>query len=135
LMLVLAERILHLAPRLELAMSNNPNRDQILGPSHLLGTSVELLGDLVIIFTKGSRVILPQETKQALISCLKKWATYFGASVDPIPGLTCARTRCLLEENALQTIEANRIRKSFKNWEHCGKPGCESTSKLKACGR
>jgi hypothetical protein len=139
LMPVLAERLLHLAPRLEVEMTNNPDREQASIHADLAGSSVEILGNLLSIFIKepkGSRILLPQETKKALIPCLKKWEKYFGAnSVDPTLGLMCTRTRGLLEGNVFRTIEANQRRKVLKNWEQCGKPGCESTSKLKACGR
>jgi len=139
LMPVLAERLVHLAPRLEVVMTNNPDREQASFYADLAGSSVEILRDLLNIFIKepkGSRILLPQETKQALIPCLKKWEKHFGAnSVDPTLGLMCVRTRGILEGNVFETVEANRLRKALKNWEHCGMPGCESTSKLKACAR
>ena len=135
---VLAERLLHLAPRLEVALTINPDREQASFYTNLAGSSVEILGDLNIFIKepKGSPILLPQETKKALIPCLKRWEKHFGAnSADPTLGLMCMRTRSLLEGNVFQTMEANRLRKVLKNWEHCGKPRCESTSKLKACGR
>lgn len=138
LMPVLAERLLHLAPRLEVALTINPDREQASFYTNLAGSSVEILGDLNIFIKepKGSPILLPQETKKALIPCLKRWEKHFGAnSADPTLGLMCMRTRSLLEGNVFQTMEANRLRKVLKNWEHCGKPRCESTSKLKACGR
>ena len=139
MMHVLAERLLHLAPRLEVAMANNPDRKQSSRHANLVGSSVEILGHLLNIFVKepkGSRVLLPPETKRALIPCLKKWEKYFGPiSVDPTLGRMCTRARSLLEGNVLETIEAIRLRKELKNWERCGKPGCQSTSNLKACAK
>jgi len=136
---VLAERLVHLAPRLEAAMANNPDRKQSSRHANLVGSSVEILGHLLNIFIKepkGSRVLVPPETKKALVPWLKKWEKYFGPnSVDPTLGSMCTRARCLLEGHVCQIIEADRLRKELKNWERCGKPGCGSTSNLKACAK
>ncbi|KIM41152.1 hypothetical protein M413DRAFT_11328 [Hebeloma cylindrosporum] len=127
LMPVLAERLIRVAPRLEVAMASNPDYEESAFFASLVGSSVEILGDLLNIFIKepkGSPILLPQATKKALIPCLKKWEIIFSAaSVDPTLGGMCRRTRNLLEGNALQISAANRLRKVLKNWEHCGNPG------------
>ena len=139
LMPVLAERLLHLAPRLDAAITNNPDPEELLFLSSLAGSPLEILGDLLNIFIKepiGSPLLLPQKMKEALIPCLRKWENHFGAnSVDPTLEVMCRRTRSLLEGNPIQIKAEIHLRKVLKNWEHCGNPGCGSTSNLRACGR
>jgi hypothetical protein len=63
---ILAERLLNLAPRLDAAITNNPNPEALLFLSSLAGSPLEILGDLLNIFIKepiGSPLLLPQKNE------------------------------------------------------------------------
>ena len=131
---ILAERLPQLVPCLDAAIRNNPDREELLLQSNLAGSSPKIIGNLLRIFIKEpiwSPLLLPHKTKEVLIPCLRKWENQFGPnSVDPTLGAMSRRTL-----QGTQRKAENHRPKVLKNWEHCGNPGCGSTSKLRACGR
>ena len=129
-----AERLLHLRPCLDTAMRSNPDHQKSWFHLNMVGHRSKYW---VISWTigRGTRVPLRQEIK-VLISWLKKWETHFGAiSVAPTLWGMCRWTWILLEGSHIQMEVANNLWKVLKkNWEHCGEPKYESTSKLRAEG-
>lgn len=136
LMRVLGQRLVELGPSWDRKMLHPPmGREQGYYES-AAGTAIQLLSTLLAAFIKEpkeSPILLPKETKAALLPWLKKWEKrYLGKE---FLGMVCNRTRSQLEGNADMKKDAKDVRKVLKNWMVCGKPGCESTSSLKACGR
>lgn len=135
-MRVLGQRLVELGPSWDRKMLHPPmGREQGYYES-AAGTAIQLLSTLLAAFIKEpkeSPILLPKETKAALLPWLKKWEKrYLGKE---FLGMVCNRTRSQLEGNADMKKDAKDVRKVLKNWMVCGKPGCESTSSLKACGR
>ena len=136
LMRVLAQRLIELSPSWDRKMLHPPVDREPGYYESAAGTAIQLLSTLLAAFIKEpkeSPILLSREMKVALLPWLKKWEKrYLGRE---FLGRVCNRTRCQLEGNAEVKKDAKDVRKALKNWMICGKPGCESTSNLKACGR
>jgi len=136
LMRVLAQRLVELSPSWDRKMLHPPVGREPGYYESAAGTAIQLLSTLLAAFIKEpkeSPILLSRETKVALLPWLKKWEKrYLGKE---FLWRVCNRTRSQLEGNAEMKKDAKDVRKALKNWMVCGKPGCESTSSLKACGR
>ncbi|KIM48705.1 hypothetical protein M413DRAFT_84246 [Hebeloma cylindrosporum] len=136
LLRVLAQRLVELGPSWDRKMLNPPMGREPGYYESAAGTAIQLLSTLLAAFIKEpkeSPILLSKETKVALLPWLKKWEKrYLGKE---FLGMVCNRTRNQLEGNAEMKKDAQDVRRALKNWMVCGKPGCESTSSLKACGR
>ncbi|KDR73653.1 hypothetical protein GALMADRAFT_228099 [Galerina marginata CBS 339.88] len=135
LMRVLAQRLVDIAPTWDRKMLNPPLDREPGYYESAAGTSIQLLSTLLAAFVKegkDSPILLTPELKAKLLPWLKKWDQRHRRE---FLGVVCNRTRNLLEGQANLMRDAHQIRRMLKNWNSCGKPGCESTSNLKACGR
>jgi hypothetical protein len=136
IMRVLAQRLIELGPSWDHKMLHPPTGREPGYYESAAGTAIQLLSTLMAAFIKEpkeSPILLTKETKAALLPWLKKWEKrYIGKE---FLGMVCNRTRVQLEGNAEIRKDAKEVRRALKNWMICGKPGCESTSSLKTCGR
>ncbi|KAF8969649.1 hypothetical protein BDZ97DRAFT_1794477 [Flammula alnicola] len=135
LMDVVAQRLVDVAPTWDRKMQDTPiDREEGYYQS-AAGTSIQLLSTLLAAFIKepkDSPVRISPQVKAAMMPWLNKWEQRYRRE---FLGMVCNRTRSLLEGQENLTRDAQQIRRMLKNWNTCGKPGCESTSNLKACGR
>jgi len=136
IMRVLAQRLIELGPSWDRKMLHPPTDREPGYYESAAGTAIQLLSTLLAAFIKEpkeSPILLSRETKAALLPWLKKWEKrYIGKE---FLGMVCNRTRIQLEGSVEIKKDAKDVRRALKNWMVCGKPGCESTSSLKTCGR
>ena len=137
LMQTIAERLVLLAPSWDRKMINPPpdsDREQGYYQS-AASTPIQLLSTLLVIFVKepqGSPHLIRPETQTDLISWLKIWER---RHADEFLGRVSTRTLGQLTKRPHVMQEVMQMRRHLKNWDVCGKAGCNKTINLKACSR
>lgn len=135
LMKIIAQRLIDNAPTWDHKMINPPMDREPGYYEACAGTAIQLFSTLLAAFIKEpkeSPIRISAETEAELMPWLKKWEQRhrkeFLATV-------CNRARDLLDQKKSIVQHAQSVRRALKNWNECGKPGCDSTTELKACSR
>jgi hypothetical protein len=130
----LGERLLELAPYIDMLIRHPPTDRPDGYFVDLLGNVIQLLSSLLTIFIKESdrATILSQETKDGLKPWILSWLRRFPREFLAEP---CRRTLLAFNQDRRFMEDARAVRRTWKNWNQCGFPSCTSTENLKACGR
>jgi hypothetical protein len=127
----LAQRLVQLGPRWERQIINPPSDKPDGYYSSAAGSTIQLLSTLCTAFIKESdqNIVIPQETKNALIPLLRRWARrrdFLGTVSTRVLDILLSPSFC---------VGVNNVRRQLKNWNICGMPNCIIKTDLKACGR
>ena len=135
LLTMVVERLLEVAPFWDKKMDNPPIDREPGYYQSAAGTSIQLISTLLVIFVKepvNSPVLINTDRQNELITWLRKWKRRYS---QEFLGRVSSRTLGQLERHPIVMHEVMQMRRLWKNWEICGKDGCDKTDTLKACSR
>jgi len=135
LMQSVAERLVALAPNLDRKMIDPPPDREPGYYQSAASTPIQLLSTLLVIFVKEPRDsphIIRTDTETELILWLRIWKRRHG---NEFLGSVSSRTLGQLTKQPHIMQEVLQMRRLLKNWDVCGKVGCNKTTELKACSR
>lgn len=131
----IAERLVALAPSWDRKMLDPPpDRDEGYYQS-AASTPIQLLSTLLVIFVKepkNSPLLIKADTETGLISWLEIWERRHARE---FLGRVSNRTLGQLRKEPQLMWEVMQMRRLLKNWDVCGKAGCDKATDLKACSR
>jgi hypothetical protein len=136
---VLAQRLLDLAPHLDLRMrSPTPGRSTGFYES-FAGSCIQLLSTLLAFFVKvqDQNDVVRADTRQGLLLWLAKWGQRYNSarSSDPFLGDMCMRTCAQLSPTIDMKRAVRSIRRRFKNLDECALPTCTVKDNCKICSK
>jgi len=133
---VLAQRLLDLAPDLDLRMRSPTHNRPAIFWRRIACSCVALLCTLLAVFIKvpDLNVVINADIRQGLSVWLTKWHLRY-SSIDPVLEMWFVKTCCLLCPSTAVKNKAKLVRRRFKNLDECALPICSAKDGCKICSK